>query len=359
MNYTDFTLRARDWQGDCFKVEVTQSPMDRMRTAEEVAYPSGMARLLRSLERKHISAEQLKGLGQALAESLLPPTVRHMLAQSLAGLGAGAGLRLRLVLDDARVANLPWEYTYWAPSGAADGLAGFLALDPRLSLVRHEAMPAAPAPLRAGWPLRLVVGLAAPRDLPALDLQTERTLIEEALGGVHGVEVVCVDHLTLSRLEAACQKAHIFHFAGHANFVWDAAERQGVGLIYLEGDHGERLPFPVQHLALTLRAGGVRLAVLGGCETGRRDGVNVWSGIAPALMRVGIPAAVAMQYTVYDEAAIAFARRFYQALAAGLSLDEAVLAGRLAMLNQGAPGDVEWGVPVLYRRSSPCASSSG
>lgn len=352
MNYTDFTIRARDWQGDRFKVEVTQSPMDRMRTAEEVAYPSGMARLLRGLERKHISIEQLKGLGQALAESLLPPTVRHMLSQSLARLGAGEGLRLRLVLDDARVANLPWEYVYWSHTGEADGLDGFLALDPRLSLVRHEAMPVAPAPLRAGWPLRLVVGLAAPRDLPALDLEAERTLIEEALGGVHGVEVICVDHLTVPRLEAACQNAHIFHFAGHANFVWDREEREGVGLVYLEDDYGERLPLPVHHLALTLRAAGVRLAVLGGCETGRRDGVNIWTGVAPALMRVGIPAAVAMQYTVYDEAAVAFARRFYQALAAGLSLDEAVVAGRLAMLNQGAPGDVEWGVPVLYMRSA-------
>jgi len=352
MNYTDFTIRARDWQGSHFKVEVTQSPVDRMRAAEEVAYPSGTARLLRSLERKNISFEQLRGLGEALAQSLLPPTVRHMLSQSLAGLGAQDGLRLRLVLDDARVANLPWEYIYWSRAGEGLGLDGFLALDPRLSLVRHEAMPAAPAPLRAGWPLKLVVGLAAPRDLPTLDLEAERTLIEEALGGVHGVEVVCVDHLTVSRLEAACQNAHIFHFAGHANFVWDKEERQGVGLIYLEDEAGERLPFPVQHLALTLRAGGVRLAVLGGCETGRRDGVNVWTGIAPALMQVGIPAAVAMQYTVYDDAAIAFARRFYQALAAGLSLDEAVVAGRLAMLNQGAPGDAEWGVPVLYMRSA-------
>ena len=69
--------------------------------------------------------------------------------------------------------------------------------------------------------------------------------------------------------------------------------------------------------------------------------MNVWSGVAPALMRAGIPGAVAMQYEVYDDSATAFARRFYQSLAAGLSLDEAVAAGRLAILNAGGPDDVD------------------
>ena len=69
-------------------------------------------------------------------------------------------------------------------------------------------------------------------------------------------------------------------------------------------------------------------------------------------MRVGIPAVVAMQYSVYDDAAIAFARRFYQAISVGLSLDEATAAGRLAILNRGPADDVEWGVPVLYMRSA-------
>ncbi|MEJ2559740.1 MAG: hypothetical protein P8186_26690 [Anaerolineae bacterium] len=58
-----------------------------------------------------------------------------------------------------------------------------------------------------------------------------------------------------------------------------------------------------------------------------------------------------MQYETYDNSASAFARRFYQSVAAGLSLDEAVGAGRLAVLNLGGRDDVDWGVPVLYMRS--------
>jgi hypothetical protein len=64
-----------------------------------------------------------------------------------------------------------------------------------------------------------------------------------------------------------------------------------------------------------------------------------------------------MQYEVVDSQAIAFSRALYAALGLGLTLDEAVWSGRVAMLQ--APGgdaggavNVEWGVPVLYNRLS-------
>jgi hypothetical protein len=352
MQYVDLVIRARDWQDGHFKVEVTASPMDRMREPEVVSQKATVARRLRSVERKQIPAAELRALGSDLSAMLLPGTVREMLFASLASLETGQGLRLRLVLDDLRVANLPWEYLYLPPAANADGPNGFLALDPRISMVRHEAIPMAPGSVAAQLPLKLVVGFAAPSQFPWLDLWAEREHIETALAGVEGVEIGFVEHLTIERLEAGCQGAHMFHFAGHGSFIWqDGSQTAGNGTIYLEDDRGDTLPFAVDRLALTLRRAGVRVVLLGGCETGRRDGVNAWSGIAPALMHVGIPAAVAMQYAIYDDAAIAFARRFYQALAVGLSLDEAVTAGRLAILNCGRRDDVEWGVPVLYMRS--------
>ena len=364
MRYVDFSIRARDWQDGRFKVEVTQSPLDRMREPACVTYLTALARPLRNLERKQIASPDLRGLGMALSEMLLPRAVREMLLASLASLNPDCGLRLRLVLDDLRVANLPWEYMYLSPVSDEDGPYGFLALDPRISIVRHEAVPIAPGSVAARLPLKLVVGFASPAQCPSLDLEAERQYIEAALDGVDGVQVTFVEHLTVARLETACQGAHMFHFAGHGSFMWDDGGqtddsparfpprgRGGCGVILLEDAQGDAVAFPVEKLALTLRGAGVRMVFLGGCETGRRDGVNSWSGVAPALMRVGIPAAVAMQYAVFDDAAIAFARRFYVALSAGLSLDEAVIAGRLAVLNRGCKDDVEWGVPVLYMRS--------
>jgi hypothetical protein len=353
MHYADFTIRAREWRDGRFKVEVTQSPMDRMREPDSVSYPATIARLLRNLERKQIPPTDLKVLGTIMAELLLPPTVRQLFSCSLASLDRDQGLRLRLVLDDLRVANLPWEYMYLPHVNGEDGRYGFLALDPRISIVRHEAIPIAPGSVAARLPLKLVVGFASPAQFLKLDLVAERHYIEQALDGVPNIEVTFVERLTVQKLERVCQGAHMFHFAGHGGFLWeDHGQNRGSGAIFLEDADGNTQPFPVEKLALTLRVAGVRVVVMGGCETGRRDGVNAWSGVAPALMRVGIPAAVAMQYTVYDDAAIAFARRFYQALSVGLSLDEAVVAGRLAILNFGSHYDVDWGVPVLYMRSS-------
>jgi hypothetical protein len=352
MRYVDFTIRARDWQDGQFKVEVTQSPMDRMREPETVSHVADLARPLRNLERKHITSRELRSFGMALSQMLLPRTVREMLLSSLASLGQDCGLRLRLVLDDLRVANAPWEYIYLSPVNGDDGPYGFLALDPRISIVRHEAFPIAPGSVEAQLPLRLLVGFASPNQFPQLDLAAEREYIEKALDGVEGMQITFVEHLTVPKLEAACHGADMFHFAGHGSFMWeDSGKTCGSGVIFLEDEHGDTAPFSVEKLALTLRSAGVRVVFLGGCETGRRDGVNTWSGIAPALMRVGIPAAVAMQYAVFDDAAVAFARRFYQALSVGLSLDEAVAAGRLAILNRGCRDDVEWGVPVLYMRA--------
>jgi hypothetical protein len=353
MRYVDFTIRARDWQDGHFKVEVTQSPLDRMREPEQVSQLPNLVRHLRNLERKRISTPDLRALGKQLAEMLLPPTVREMFFASMAALDPESGLRLRLVLDDLRVANLPWEYLYLSPLKEEHTPYGFLALDARISIVRHEAIPIAPGSVGARLPLKLVVGFASPAQCPRLDLATEREYIAKALDGVASVQVTFVEHLTAERLEVACQGAHMFHFAGHAGFMWqDNGRTAGYGAIFLEDAQGDLSPMPVEQLAQTLRRCGVRVVFLGGCETGRRDGVNAWSGVAPALMRVGIPAAVAMQYAIYDEAAIAFAHRFYAALSAGLSLDEAVTAGRLAILGRGKEAGTEWGVPVLYMRSS-------
>jgi hypothetical protein len=58
-----------------------------------------------------------------------------------------------------------------------------------------------------------------------------------------------------------------------------------------------------------------------------------------------------MQYTVQDENAIAFSRRFYRALAAGQPIDAAVTDGRLAIYNRGSEDERDWGVPVLYMRT--------
>ena len=94
----------------------------------------------------------------------------------------------------------------------------------------------------------------------------------------------------------------------------------------------------------------LRLAVLNACEGARGSGRDVFSGTAATLVRMGLPAVVAMQYAVTDRAAIQFARAFYRALAAAQPADAAVAAARQAV-SLAAPESLEWATPVLYLRA--------
>lgn len=102
-------------------------------------------------------------------------------------------------------------------------------------------------------------------------------------------------------------------------------------------------------LAVQLRDAGVRVAVLGACQTAQRDDVGMWSSVAESLLKGELAAVVGMQFPVRDTTALEFAQRFYSALAVGLSIDEAVAAGRVAI---SAASDARgWATPVLYLRS--------
>ncbi len=368
MDYADMIIEAADAQlvrtpdkqrlGQ-FKVRVLSSPAGEMRPEESVPVSYDDRQLqasLQQLDSRALDRSGLVALGRALALLLLPPKqagaatgVRDLLAASLAEVGVDGGLRLRLRLP-AMLAPIPWEYVYVERAGGGEGMDGFLALDPRVAIVRHEALAAlAPAPLTGG-PIKVVAALASAEGLPPLDLARERADLEQALGGQPGIEPLFLPDATLDELQAALPGAEIFHFAGHGTFNRQVGDLPGTytgsGALALYDQ-----PVDAEQLGVNLRGSGVRLAVLGGCETGRRDGVSVWSGVAPALVKAEIPAVVANQFPIRDDCAIAFGKHFYQALVGGMSIERAVAAGRLAAYNADKDGR-DWGVPVLYLRAA-------
>jgi hypothetical protein len=56
-----------------------------------------------------------------------------------------------------------------------------LALEPRLSLVCHKAIPSAPGSMIATRPPKMMVSLSAASNAPKLDLALERHFIEAVL----------------------------------------------------------------------------------------------------------------------------------------------------------------------------------
>lgn len=368
MKYHDVVIEAFEFHSERrpdktrparFKVRVLTSPAGELSqaSAASVSYDTrDVDQQLQRLERRLLDVPGLIQFGRALSMLLFPPSgpaggkgVRELFAESLAAIGIDDRVRLRLVLPP-ELAALPWEYVYLDRSDSADSVLGFLALDPRVAIVRHELLPLPkPTPALKG-DVKVLVALASGEGLPALDLDAEERGVHKALDGLPGIAWNIVRDATLDEVQQGMAGVGVFHFAGHGGFYLQPGTVPGtvVGKGELAFDDAR---VDAEQLAINLRGNGVRLAVLAGCETARRDGVAVWSGIAPLLVRGEIPAVVGNQFSIQDHCAIAFSQHFYRALAGGLPLEHAVTAGRIAAYNADQAGR-DWGAPVLYLRAA-------
>lgn len=209
-----------------YRVRVLRSPAGEMTVDEAVPIEYDDKKLqfsLDQLERRDLEWGGLIALGRTLAAILLPPGggngrkgVREFLSESWARLAPDAGLRLTLRLPP-ELSVIPWEYMFVERAGGV-GADGFLALDPRIAIVRHESLAAAaPSPLLTG-DIKVVTAIAAPEDLAPLDLDREQRVLSEGLKGLDLVVQPCSD-ATLAKLQPLLAGAGVFHFAGHGDFT--------------------------------------------------------------------------------------------------------------------------------------------
>jgi hypothetical protein len=379
--YRDLVLIADEVQKDenglvaKFTVSVFDSPVGQGEKKEIVHVPDGLTKEIGWLAERWLDKDVSRqiALGEMLAGLLLPPYARQLFRESLRRLPDGDGLRLRLRLADD-LADFPWEYLYIQDSRGARDVSSFLALDPRISIVRHEALALPGDWFEAPNSRRVVMAMATPKPYDRyrklVNLPIEQDLLKAALKDVPGITPIFQPEYAAGQAEdfpsttlrdlltALMERTDIFHFSGHGEFTTEPepafGSQPGEGAIILADERDEALPVSAHRLGEVLRGKGVRLVVLGACETGRRDGKNVWSGVVASLLKAGIPAVVAMQFTIQDTLAATFSAAFYRALVAGFLIDEAVAAGRAAMRAEALNGqrDIrDWGVPVLYLRA--------
>ena len=373
-NYVDFNLvlQGFDSATKTFKVSVPLSAVGETREEFVVSYPSEeVQKQLEKLEkRKILKKEPLIEIGKQLTALLFPSEqIRNLFLRAIDEAGAEGCVRLRLIINHPKLAQLPWEFCYLPVlEGQEDSYDNFIALNPKYSIVRHEALDTKPPQLSQDGQddLRLLAVTANVEGggYRELDLDSEKQAIQEALQkfSVDGINLIWepfLENPTAQELiQSLDQKADLFHFAGHGKFEItdidpESEENKGAGSIILLKDKTDNspAPFSASLLAKHLHRAGVRVAVLGACESGRRDGISSWTGVAPTLIKEGIAAVVAMQYEVLDVLAMPFSQRFYTAIASGLAIDEAVSLGRLEMYREAGEGGIDWGIPVLYMRS--------
>jgi|SoiMetStandDraft_2_1073263.scaffolds.fasta_scaffold03068_2 CHAT domain-containing protein len=322
---------------------------------------------VRRLNQRGLDKTGLLKLGEQLGDLLLPGHVRAMFDRSLEFVrGKQEGLRLRVRVEPLALAALPWEYALVRRNAHETVPQDFLCLQPDISIVRHIVL-GDPVPVAvAKEKYRAVIALASPDGQAELELGTDENTIKSAVQKFDAdgsrIDLQVLFPATRDALHDALAGADIFHFSGHgvfdaqSDFAPDGTLR-GKGAILLEKSDHSADRYDTELLANALQRADVRLAVLGACNTATRDAGGAWSGVAPGLVRLNVPAVVAMQFKLADTRALHFIAPLYLLTLQGYTVDQAVAEARIALFNQTGQAngdwakDRDWGTPVLYLRT--------
>jgi hypothetical protein len=286
--------------------------------------------------------------GAALYDSIFAGEVRSLLETSRrTAASTGQGLRLRLRFQSAEMAALPWEYMFDKRIG------DFVALAVDMPIVRHLPIIAAAEPLTVQPPLRVLGMIAAPANLPPIDVRAEQATVAKALRKLTAQGLVTLEWVEGQSWRALRQRMreeqwHVVHFMGHGSF--DATQSEGI--LYFAADDGQADALTATEFNRILAGSqALRLVLLNACLGAGGDIQDIFSSTAATLVRGGVPAVIAMQYEIIDTAATEFARTFYEALVDGLPVDAAVDEARRA-ISVSVSNSLEWGIPVLFMRSA-------
>ncbi|HWN41739.1 MAG TPA: SUMF1/EgtB/PvdO family nonheme iron enzyme [Thermoanaerobaculia bacterium] len=285
---------------------------------------------------------QIKGtdLGRRLYEAIFVGPVGELIAPHHPGRGTKRGLRLRLELD-RKVSGWLWELLQTRGS--------FLAMSVKTPVVRD--LDGNPFPvLRTAWPIRVLVVVPNLSGSPSLDAGQEVADIRKALGWRERLGLVKVEKLeppTLAALKKRLDRGrfHVLHFIGHGSLV------QEQGALLFEDANGERDWVDGERLGGVIGDDeSLRLVILNACDSAHNSRDDLFTGVAQSLAERRIPAVIGMQSPVWDDMALAFSRRFYDALARRRPVDWAVARGRQEILATGK--GLNWAIPVLFLSSS-------
>jgi hypothetical protein len=334
--FTEFEIEIGPPHGDTYPVTARGPGGDARGSLRNPAAAPEFQELHGRLGRLDTDEALLSQIGAALFGALFQGELARVYAASRSRLRDDQALTLRMCIpaDLEEIAALPWEFM-------VDPDIGPLALFDT-PIVRYLPQPTPLPEFPIALPLKVL--LTGAQTGATAEVVRELEAVEAALRSLgDNVQITVEPHLTADRLsERLLDEVHIWHFVGHGSFDGKAAQ------LVFEDSQGDADALDAAKLSAMLYRR-VRLVVLNACDTGKMA-TDPFRSLAPALIRAQVPAVIAQQFKVPEEATRAFVTGFYRALARGFPLDACVTEGRKAVMRSSSAGQPDWGIPVVYSR---------
>jgi tetratricopeptide (TPR) repeat protein len=242
--------------------------------------------------------------------------------------------RIMLVTSDEGLHKIPWEYIY--------GPDGFLVLHfPFVrGLAREQRI--APPKLESGLYIIAIPSQPLDHDIPALDIEAEWHRLKESIESVpYALTLERTHPPTLGQVQHLLVNQHhcILHFMGHGD-----QDETGAAVLCFEQFDGQPERVTAENFIRSIGET-TFLVTLNACVSAA-PGETPFSNLALSLVRQRIPYALGMRTRIDDRDARIFSQSFYDELARGISVEEALRQARVTLAREGSLWAI--GVPVLY-----------
>jgi hypothetical protein len=301
-----------------------------------------------------ITPQMLRSTGERLFDAVFTGKVSALYRRWYNAIGATNIPRIGVKLINAvpEFSALPWELLYDSE------IKQYICFSSKTIFMR--GIEADDLSTTRPFPINVLAVSARPKtvgenSIPEIDVDGEKDILEDALADLEAQNKITLSYAASSSYEGIRDRLEnpqdirgwdVFHFIGHGGL--DDRTQEGYVIFQAEGDtRGVAVSADslVDLLNLPRR---LQLVVLNSCSGAESKPGELFSSSAIKLITAGIPAVIAMQTTISDDAAKEFARRFYARLSRGESIQKAVTDSR-AIMKIEFP--YECFSPVLYLRS--------
>jgi hypothetical protein len=343
MDYINYDLTIQD---DLTTIAYSNgtSAMGKLQLNEQVKRDIEYAVGELDVESSPITESWIEMVGTKLADALFTEEIKSHF-YTVKSQDSDKGIRIRLKIESPQISEYPWEALY--ENGR------YLAVAIETPLTRFIPNDK-PSNRNFGKPLKILVIGANPSTagLPAINVNREIKVIEDSLrghvnNGTIKLDIERVGTVTNIGNHLNQQEYNIIHFIGHGVFKDDvgylALENEGESSELELADHKK-----IGQIFQNQRSLG--LIVLNACQGAAIGTSKAISGLAPELVKIGIPSVIAMKYSITNQTSILFSREFYSNLPR-MPIDENLQRVRQAILVNTTANPRDFITPILFMRA--------